>query len=265
VSEPAAVYVPDGGRYLPTELARGPWSRHSQHGGAPSALLARELEREAGELGIVRLTYEFLRPVPLKPHTITTRVVRPGRRARLIEATLETGGVPACRALGLALGRPPDSAPPVPPPQGEPLPPPDGVEPSGSPPGPRPMFGGDAIELRFVKGHLLEPGPATAWLRFRVPLVEGETPTPLQRAAAAADFGNGVSASLDWLQHVFINPDLTIYLARPPRGEWVGLDSRTTVETDGVGLATSVLHDVEGQIGHSTQALVVEPRGNPPA
>jgi hypothetical protein len=106
------------------------------------------------------------------------------------------------------------------------------------------------------------PGPAAAWLRFRAPLIEGETPTPLQRVAAAADFGNGVSAALDWLQHLFINPDLTIYLARLPRGEWVGLDSRTTVEGDGVGLATSVLHDAEGQIGHAAQALVVGPRGN---
>ena len=123
------------------------------------------------------------------------------------------------------------------------------------------MFGGDGVELCFVRGAFAEPGPAAAWIRFRVPLVEGERPTPVQRAAAAADFGNGVSAALDWSEHAFINPDLTIHLVRPPRGEWVGLDSRTIVETDGVGLATSVLHDADGVLGHAAQALIVGPRG----
>jgi hypothetical protein len=186
-------------------------------------------------------------------------VVRPGRRAQLTEATLEAGGRPVCRALGLAVARPEGSSPEVPA-DAEPLPPPDGVEPSPSPPGTKPMFGGDGVELRFVKGSLAQPGPAAAWIRFRVPLVEGEEPTPVQRAAAAADFGNGVSASLDWNEHVFINPDLTIYLVRPPSGEWVGLDSRTAVEADGVGLAHSVLHDAGGAIGYATQALLVGPR-----
>ncbi|HEX8648754.1 MAG TPA: thioesterase family protein [Thermoleophilaceae bacterium] len=264
MSEPAAVYLPDGDGYRPTELARGPWDPDAQHGGAPAALLARAIEREAGELGVVRLTLEFLRPVPLEPLVLSTREVRPGRRARLTEATLEAAGTPVCRALGLALARTEGAAPAVPP-ETEPLPPPDGVEPSLPPPGGRPMFSGGGVELRFVRGAFTAPGPAAAWIRFRVPLVEGETPTPLQRAVAAADFGNGVSAALDWNEHVFINPDLTVYLGRPPRGEWVGLDSRTTVETGGVGLASSVLHDAHGAIGYAAQALVVGPRGNPPA
>jgi hypothetical protein len=261
---PAAIYERDGEAYLPTILARGPWDPNAQHGGAPSALLARELERESGELGLVRLTLEFLKPIPLEPLAIETRVVRPGRRAQLTEATLTAGGTPVCRALGLAVARPEGAAPRVDP-QDERLPPPDGVEPSGSPPGARPMFGGDGVELRFVRSAWEEPGPAAAWIRFKVPLVAGEEPTPIQRAAAAADFGNGVSAALDWHEHVFINPDLTVYLVRPPRGEWVGLDSRTVVETDGVGYAESVLHDADGMIGRASQALLVGPRGNPSA
>jgi hypothetical protein len=254
-----AVYVPEGDAFVPTELARGPWDPNAQHGGAPAALLARAIEAEAGELGVARLTYEFLRPVPLEPLAISTRLVRPGRRARLIEATLEAGGSAVCRVLGLVLARVPGAAPAVAA-AGAKLPPPDGVEPSPSPPGVKPMFGGDAIELRFVRGSIAEPGPAAAWLRFAVPLVEGEEPSPVQRAAAAADFGNGVSASLDWHEHLFINADLTIYLARPPRGEWVGLDSSTAVEPDGVGLAESVLHDADGPIGSAAQSLLVGPR-----
>jgi Thioesterase-like superfamily len=252
-----AVYVPEGDAFVPTELARGPWDPDAQHGGAPAALLARAIESEAGELGVARLTYEFLRPVPLEPLAVSTRLVRPGRRVRLIEATLEAGGEAVCRALGLVLAA--GDSPTVEP-AAEPLPPPDGVEPSPSPPGVKPMFGGDAIELRFVRGSIAEPGPAAAWLRFAVPLVDGEEPSPVQRAAAAADFGNGVSAALDWNRYAFINPDLTVYLGRPPVGEWVGLDSRTSVGPNGIGTAESVLHDAGGPIGNATQALLVGER-----
>ena len=60
-----SVYVPEGDAFVPTELARGPWDARAQHGGAPAALLAREIEAEGGDQSVVRLTYEFLRPVPL--------------------------------------------------------------------------------------------------------------------------------------------------------------------------------------------------------
>ena len=258
-----AIFERDGEAYVPTVLARGPWDPNALHGGAPAALLARELERELGELGVARITFELLRPVPLAPLAMSVRVVRPGRRVQLVEATLAAGDTPVCRALGLGIARP-EGAAPASQPNDDMLPPPDGVEPSPSPPGARPMFGGDAVELRFVRGAFRERGPAAAWIRFKVPLIDGEEPTPIQRAAAAADFGNGVSAALDWTEHVFINPDLTIYLVRPPRGEWVGLDSRTAVQSDGVGLAESVLHDAEGVVGYAAQALLVGPRGNPP-
>ena len=35
-----AIFVREGDRFLPTDLARGPWSPEAQHGGAPAALLA---------------------------------------------------------------------------------------------------------------------------------------------------------------------------------------------------------------------------------
>ena len=54
------------------------------------------------------------------------------------------------------------------------------------------------MEVRFVAGGFLEPGPATAWLRMRHPLVAGEEPTPLQRTLVAADVGNGISRRVDY-------------------------------------------------------------------
>ena len=39
-----------------------------------------------------------------------------------------------------------------------------------------------AMEISFVNGGFLEPGPAMVWMRSRVPLVAGEATSPLQRA-----------------------------------------------------------------------------------
>ena len=95
-------------------------------------------------------------------------------------------------------------------------------------------------------------------VRLVRPVVGAENPSPLMRAAAAADFGNGVSAAVEWGRFLFINTDLTIYLHRDPVGEWVCLDASTQVEPTGVGLAESELYDGEGRVGRSLQALLVD-------
>jgi acyl-CoA thioesterase len=51
-----------------------------------------------------------------------------------------------------------------------------------------------------------------------------------------------------------------VYLARPPRGEWVCVDAATQVAADGIGLATSTLYDTSGRIGVGAQSLLVLPR-----
>ena len=116
-----------------------------------------------------------------------------------------------------------------------------------------------AMEWRFVAGSFLEAGPATVWLRMRQPLLPGEAPSPLVRVLAAADSGNGVSAALDYRHWLFVNADLTVYLVRPPVGEWVALEAATTVAA-GVGLARSVIHDQQGPVGRGLQALFVDRR-----
>ncbi len=83
---------------------------------------------------------------------------------------------------------------------------------------------------------------------------------PLQRVAAAADFGNGISSTLDFDEHLFINTDLSLHLVREPVGEWVLLDSRTFIDRLGVGLAQSRLYDLGGVIGLAAQTLYVDRR-----
>jgi hypothetical protein len=93
-----------------------------------------------------------------------------------------------------------------------------------------------------------------------VPLVAGEPTSPLQTLAAASDFGNGISPIVSWEDHVFINPDLTLYVERPPTGEWVCLQSETRISSGGVGIAESRLFDGWGPVGRATQALLVARR-----
>ena len=119
------------------------------------------------------------------------------------------------------------------------------------------------MEIRFVKGRFLESGEAIAWFRLRHPLVGGHPVHPLETVAAAGDFGNGIAAVLDWDRYLFINPDLTLYVERPPVDEWVALESQTRIEAGSVGVAESVLWDRRGRIGRAIQSLVIGPR--PPA
>lgn len=262
---PDAVFLPEGELFVPTALARGPWSKEAQHGGAPGALLARAVERfEDGERTFVaRLTIELLRPVPISPLALRTRFTRPGKKVQLVESSLFAGDVEVARCLGLRMRRAaiplPADLPVTPPPPG-----PEGGAQS-MPPWAEHVaydsFHTRAVEHRFVAGTFAQPGPATDWIRLRVPLVAGEENSPLSRVAAAADFANGVS----WVLHrkdgyEFLNPDLTIALDRHPDGEWVCIDSATSVGPHGTGLAESRLYDERGAIGRSVQTLLIEKR-----
>jgi Thioesterase-like superfamily len=259
-ASPEAVFIHDGATYHATELARGPWSPDSQHGGAPASLLMRAFEALDGSgLAIARVTYEFVRPVPLGHLHVEAEVVRPGRRVQLLEGSIRTpGGTEVVRARALAvMPADPGAARTAvqPPPPG----PEHGRENDFSP-AQRPSFAVDAIEIRFVAGTFHGRGPATAWFRMRTPIVAGEDPSPLQRLAAAGDFGNGIAATLPWDQYLFINPDLTLHIDRPPVGDWICLQSQTIIAGDGIGTAESVLYDTGGRVGRATQSLLVARR-----
>ena len=102
------------------------------------------------------------------------------------------------------------------------------------------------------------------WFRLTCPVVAGETPSPLQRVAAAADFGNGVSALFDDGRHTFINADLTISLSRLPGGRVGGHRQRQHAAPGGVGVAESALLDEDGRIGRAAAEPPRRPGLSPP-
>lgn len=255
---PASFYVPDGDRFVSTEWTSGPWDPRAQHGGPPSALVARAIEALEPRMRVARFTFEFLRPIPVAPLRVEAAIVRPGNRVQMAEATLrDDAGEPVARARAWRIDAGTD-VPEIGLDDPVPHPGPEAADPM---PTPEAAAGySRAMEWRFVKGLFTEPGPAAAWMRMRYPLVPGEEPSPLQRVLCAADSGNGISAAISWKRNVFINPELTVHLVRDAEGEHVLVDAETWVGPNGVGLARSVLWDRRGRIGTGTQALLVAPR-----
>ena len=255
-----AFYVPlDGNRFSATAHTAGPWSSDSQHFGPPSALLVRGLEGLEADhpAELARITIEILGPAPVAELALRSWVERPGRSVELLQAELAAAGRVVARASAWRIATS-DTAE-VSTDAGPLLPAADTVAESPWPEGWQSGYL-DAMEWRAVRGGMDVPGPAAVWARQRIPLVDGEEPSGLQRLFTVADSGNGVSNFLSPTQWWFINSELTVHLRRPPAGEWIGLDAVTLVGPHGVGTATSILHDSGGPVGTGAQALLVRPR-----
>ena len=264
MTETAAYEALSDGSFRASALTGGPWSPQHQHAGPPSALICRAVERAAGPHGlghIARLTVNLLRPLPIGDCRIEIAADYLGRGAghfsgKLIAANKEIALFTALaqREIDLPV---PEGTPGHPLPQAP-------KRPDES--GPVKMafdgedFGyGALIEIRSAAGEAFR-GPSAVWFRLNHPLVKGEAPSPYQRVAVAADSGNGVSASLDFRQYMFVNCDLTINWLRRPVGEWICLEARSLFGGNGGGLAESVLYDESGLIGRATQSLAVRKR-----
>jgi Thioesterase-like superfamily len=154
-----AFYEPAGqDSYVATPATVGPWAPDAQHGGPPSALAARALERHEPDerQRLARVAVDILRPVPVGKVSIRTRTIRPGRRVTLVEAIMEADGLEVLHARGWRIERPAGAVPEIA---------------DGGPPAPVPAAGSGfpplifrreqhgylaSIEWRFVPGEFDE-------------------------------------------------------------------------------------------------------------
>ncbi len=224
-------------------------------------LLAREVESVASDqsMFVTRMTIELLRPTGLTPLAVRSRIVRPGRKVQLVEASLWSSDIEVARATAMRIRTTSTDVPQRvdPPPHAEP----EALKQWSGTWGSRPAYHVLSVEIRGPENAPGEPAVGWAWFRLKLPVLAGEEPTPLQRVCAAADFPNGISYVVDPRRTSFVNPDLTVYVHRFPVDEWVMVDARTWLEPHGAGMAEGALYDRVGRIGRSVQALIVESRG----
>jgi hypothetical protein len=252
------------GRYELTGLARGPWQEDAAHGGAPAGLLARaaELLGADDDLRLASISLAFNGPVTLGGLEVRAETVKPGRRQRVVSVAIDAGGRTLIEGRAILIRRgevdlPDEVKVPEPrfagPEQGRP------VEQKLWAAGEREAFHRTANTVVAIEGGPDRIGTkGMVWIRLDYPLVAGEALSAAQRAVAAADFGNGVAHPVGWGEYLFINCDLNVALLREPVGAWIGLESRTEVDTNGSGLTTTRLHDEHGHFGNASQILFVD-------
>ncbi len=241
-----------------TEHVSGAWNTHDQHIAPALGLLTHVVEldrdqRRSDGLVISRLSFDILGTVPVDVVETTVRVTRPGRTVDLVEAILRHNGRDAV-LLRAWLMKPGDttrlaatSFPRIAPPTDMPAWDPSTVWPGGF------------IASAEVRRAQSEPGRASFWVRTPLQLIRDEQVSRLASAAGLLDIANGMTARVNPKDVVFPNVDLTAHFFAQPRGDWIGFDTTVSFGPAGVGLTSSVIHDLHGPVGMVSQMLTVRP------
>ena len=246
----------------PVPEASGPWSPDMLHGRLLGGMAARALEAEFALVGLraARLTVDLIRPAPMEPVTVSTALVRDGRRIRVADASLRCGGneVAQARVVFLRVGDPPPGRS-WQPPSWAPSDPEDLPQPQWGHEGPAPAW-----QIRIAGGGFGTAERNRVWTRDTVSLVDDETLTPFVRTALASDLASPLANGSDDGIH-YINGDYTLALGRYPISDWIGLEVSQHIAATGIALGACTLYDLDGPFATSTTtALANPPLSNPP-
>lgn len=245
-----AFYTEEDGSFVPTGVGISPWNDRAQLGVGLAGLIVHAIEKVPAVVPMyaARLTIDILGAVPIEPLTASVRVVRDGRRVRLIDAELAIDGRVWVRAtaLYLRIGESPDrSAPPT----------------RAFPADARPVSGDGWFEVVRLEGDYETPGPGASWARITVDAVAGTPLSSLVAVAMIADLGSGTAPLVSMSEWTYANVDISVHLIRPPQGEWFLLDAISESAGNGAGLIHSRLGDRHGMIGMGHQTTFLQPRG----
>lgn len=242
-------------RFRATEHTGGAWSLTEQHIAPLTGLAVHVIERALGEdpgrvLG--RISFEILGPVAIEEVSFRVGVVRPGRTIELVESVASCRGrdVLICRAWRMVTGDTAAVADGLP----DPIPAPHDVPPWDM----AALWpGGFIASIDVRRAEDSAPGRATAWVDTPLPLVADEPVSALARYVGLVDTANGIGVRESPEEWMFPNLDLSIDLFRQPVPGPVGLQNHVTFGPGGVGLTSTVLHDLEGPVGRALQILTV--------
>jgi hypothetical protein len=247
-----AYFIEDERGLTPVPEARSPWSPEMLHGRLLAGLAARAVE--AGDhdpaLRVARLTLDMFRSPPMAPLTVSVSVLRDGRRVRVVDGSIGAGDLEVARVRALLLRTGPHPTASIWHPPDWDAPPPDSLT---TPAELQAISGWDVRPI--TPGGFWSAEQKRVWTRDRWQLVAGEAPSPVVRAALAADLPNPLANS-GAAGLAFINPDLTLFLGRPPVSEWIGLEVTEHLGYDGIAVGSCALYDAAGRIGSSSVCAI---------
>jgi hypothetical protein len=235
---------------VPTPSAASNWTHAGPmlRGMAVSAAMARSAER-VGEVDrafqATRWTVDLCRPVSMAPLELQPTTLRKGRRLALVQVDLVQDEVLAATARGLFLRT------------GEPTTgdrwrsehrltsPPSNLTTDGSR-----LYHSTSAGWTTTAASHHNAEPKELW-QHATTVVEGEEPSPFQTAAACADLAS-VATHWGTTGLTFVNADLSMSLARLPRGREIGVVGHDRWEFDGIAIGTALLRDADGVFGTST-------------
>ncbi len=243
--------------YRSTIHSQGAWSEAEQHMAVATGVITAELEQfnPRPEMQWGRISLDILGMIHFGEFTITTRVIRPGKTIELVESIMASNGRPCIEACAWRIlkhdtdfiaGIEDQNI-------GHPAELPDWV-------GMKHWPGGYIASLQVTAHPDRRAGKGIVWLNTPIEMVEGQETSDFVHIIGLIDTANGIvprrGSDRSW---GYPNLDLQIHLHRIPQGRWLGLETTQQYGSSGIGLTSSILHDVHGPFGHSEQILTVRP------
>jgi len=260
-----SLFVKKEGCYLPTEHAASPWGPVTIHGGASAGLTASLMEEQfpSASMQLARLTVDLFRPVPMAPLEPRSRIIRDGKRIKVLEVSLFHEDKEICRSNALIVEKQdvvlPTHA------QLPELPPGKIIDAFAQ----DEVIGINAINtaagVEYPPGlHTLIPlkpiflnlgvGRGCSWVRLPLNVREGVKNSPLVSVATLSDFSNGFAQLYLSPDQGFINADITLNLHRMPVDDWIAIDAHARAQSNGIAMVEAVLYDQYGMIGRVSQS-----------
>ncbi|MFF1921887.1 thioesterase family protein [Streptomyces sp. NPDC058221] len=249
----------DAHRFKPTAHASGAWSTDEVHFSPLGGLIVHAIEshladRPGAALLLSRISFDILGRLALDECEIRVETIRPGRTIELVEAVAVIAGRPVVRARAWCLASVDTAA--VAGGEADRLTDPETLAPWAM----AALWPGGYIASIDVRPLATpQPGRTTAWISTPLDLVAGEPVGPLASYIALVDTANGIAVRESPTAWTFPNVDLTLHLHRHPEGRWTGLDTTVVFGPTGQGITSTVLHDINGPVGHAQQILTVRP------
>lgn len=239
----------DNGDWLPKDFVRGPFD--GMQGGAVTGLMCAAAEAVFPDgFATLAIDARFLRPCPLAPISLTTRVVHSGGRLAVVEVALSAEGKP--RAIATVSAASPIAIPAIA------EAPREHHDPAAGALRPAPITHGKPWLMHKMEGRLTDDG--VCWFRFPLRITGAES--AFARALCPADWLPGLTRPDSWAKPVVRaapNVDLSVRLHRHPVGDWIGVRATGRWSPEGIGVAGGDLLDVSGPVGTLACAIALVP------